>query len=216
MEYGSTEALPVPRKARSIVIMLQLYTERQTVDGNCVFVWMCVWLMGQQIKRGWMRRVFVCVCAWHTPTRPEGRGGETERCTSCRGCRVSRQGGAADKQRGACTHPLHPKPSTHTWTRTTTLHPTALQEGWGVVGTLSSSKPPLMHNSCTRSNFDISLAVEAGGLKKFQNQVPQHTAHSTFFFALFRVMLYCYRQRVVGKSALVYSYINRFKIIINR
>lgn len=136
--------------------------------------------MGQQINWAeYAERVFMYVSAC-----PGGQG-EAERCTSCRGCRVSLQGGAAGKQRGAST-PHHPNPCTRTHKHTQThantrkhrhitpLHPTALQEGVG-EGTLHSSKPQLMHNSCTSSNSHILLVGWGEGSEKIKFHYSPHT-----------------------------------------
>lgn len=75
----------------------------------CVFVCLCSfdWWVSRQTE---LNGPSVCLCVTYTDS-PWGTG-EAERCTSCRGCRVSRQGGAAGKQRGAGT-PLHPNSNTH-------------------------------------------------------------------------------------------------------
>ncbi len=108
------------------VVILQLYTEMQNVDLNCVYVcecvcvcvcvWICIWLMGQQINWAeWALCVFVCVCVWHTQTRPEGQGKRSAAPPA--GGAVSPGRGVQQANRGV---PVHPS----TQTPTLTLRPT--------------------------------------------------------------------------------------------
>lgn len=117
----------------------------------------------------------VCLCMF---LRALGNRGKRSAAPPAGGA-VSPCRGVQQANRGVPVHPTTQTPArAHTNTRKhrhiTPLHPTALQEGVG-EGTLHSSKPQLMHNSCTSSNSHILLVGWGEGSEKIKFHYSLHT-----------------------------------------
>lgn len=163
LRYCYTPIVRTDAKMLMLIVCVRACVDMHLIDGSAD-------------KLGWMSRV--CVCVWHTPTRPEGQGKRSAAPPA--GGAVSPGRRVQQANRGV---PVHPSTQTP-------LHPTVLQDGWGVVETLCSSKPPLMHNSWTSSNFDILLGGVRNFKIKFHNSLRTRPINSALFSLFsFRVKL---------------------------
>lgn len=131
-----------------------------------------VWLMGQQLEWAGWARVCVCVftCDIHRLALSDGGSGAPH---SLQGVPCLPAGVCSRQTEGCLCTParklLLTLTQTHRQTRNTPPHPAELRDGcgccggWGFrgVGTLCSSRTPLMHNSCihSSSDFDISQGI---------------------------------------------------------
>lgn len=150
------------------------------ICGNCVFVPVCL-IDGSADELGWM-------CGWggvftHCALRDRGKRSAAPPA----GGAVSPSIRMQQSNRGVpvptpTTPPPHHNPL-RTDTLITSVHPTELWGGWigvkgwgvglwggGFSGTLFSSKPLLMHNSCVSSNFGILLQ----GFENMRKVSKQH------------------------------------------
>lgn len=147
---------------------------------ECVCIHAFDWWVSRQIGPN---ETGVCLCDIHRlALRDKGSGAlhllQGVPCLPAGGCSRRTEG-------GLCTPPCNLLHS-HTQTRTPPCSILLCHKmGGGVTGTLCSSKPRLMHNLCTSSNFNILQGV----LKKSQiSKLSSTTAYAlipliyVFFF----------------------------------